>query len=353
MAICWVTAVSAAPWWTDRIWRPFLIRWLELWPSLQCRRSPCHGRERHLWIIHLIPGVVCLGTTCWRHRPLATRQCMCRLGCNFRIQSFGNMSVLHSLALSNEERHATMSRIRGAKKLFDASIWCRQVRSLSKLGSLAAWTGSADGSIILHVFSTCTHVIPWWFWCAACILHHDLTPVQFKVGVWYELAFHDITQCNGCGCTQFNMTRHGNVIEDMPLPQPASACLSSVLPLAGTAAWGLRSHAHGHGRRGLMDHGCRDTMWSLTSKHDSRQPLLLSSDGNQARDYIERAARSQWYFFFLLETGETVEEPRNGNRRMNMCRTQANRADFTILVHYQHHRYCSTRIKVASATCGS
>eukprot|EP00435_Cladocopium_sp_Y103_P052765 s1118_g16.t1 len=39
--------------------------------------------------------------------------------------------------------------------------------------------------------------------------------VDKYVGVWYELAFHDITQCNGCGCTQFNMTRHGNVIEDM------------------------------------------------------------------------------------------------------------------------------------------
>ena len=42
-------------------------------------------------------------------------------------------------------------------------------------------------------------------------------PVAVKVGVWYELAFHDITQCNGCGCTRFNMTRHGNVIEDMLL----------------------------------------------------------------------------------------------------------------------------------------
>ena len=39
--------------------------------------------------------------------------------------------------------------------------------------------------------------------------------VDKYVGVWYELAFHDITQCNGCGCTQFNMTRHGNIIEDM------------------------------------------------------------------------------------------------------------------------------------------
>ncbi|CAE7251901.1 unnamed protein product [Symbiodinium natans] len=39
--------------------------------------------------------------------------------------------------------------------------------------------------------------------------------VDKYVGVWYELAFHDITQCNGCGCTRFNMTRHGNVIEDM------------------------------------------------------------------------------------------------------------------------------------------
>lgn len=35
------------------------------------------------------------------------------------------------------------------------------------------------------------------------------------VGIWYELAFHDITQANGCGCTRFNMTRHGMVIEDM------------------------------------------------------------------------------------------------------------------------------------------
>jgi len=39
--------------------------------------------------------------------------------------------------------------------------------------------------------------------------------VDKYVGVWYELAFHDITQFNGCGCTQFNMTRYGNVIEDM------------------------------------------------------------------------------------------------------------------------------------------
>lgn len=39
--------------------------------------------------------------------------------------------------------------------------------------------------------------------------------VDKYVGVWYELAFHDITQFNGCGCTQFNMSRHGNVIEDM------------------------------------------------------------------------------------------------------------------------------------------
>ena len=31
----------------------------------------------------------------------------------------------------------------------------------------------------------------------------------------YELAFHDITQANMCGCTQFNMTRYGNIIEDM------------------------------------------------------------------------------------------------------------------------------------------
>ncbi|CAE8698269.1 unnamed protein product, partial [Polarella glacialis] len=35
------------------------------------------------------------------------------------------------------------------------------------------------------------------------------------VGIWYELAFHDITQFNGCGCTQFNMTRRDLVIEDM------------------------------------------------------------------------------------------------------------------------------------------
>mmetsp|Transcript_107628 Transcript_107628/g.303110 ORF Transcript_107628/g.303110 Transcript_107628/m.303110 type:complete len:892 (+) Transcript_107628:73-2748(+) len=39
--------------------------------------------------------------------------------------------------------------------------------------------------------------------------------VDKYVGIWYELAFHDITQFNGCGCTRFNMTRHGNVIEDM------------------------------------------------------------------------------------------------------------------------------------------
>ena len=174
MAICWWLRWVPPPWWTDRIWRPFLIRWLDLWPSLQCRRSPCQGRERHSWRIHLIPGVVCLGTTCWRHRPSATRQCMCWLGFNFRIQSFAKMSSIPSWALSNEERYPTMSRIRGAKKLFDASIWCRQVRSLSKLlGSLAAWTGPADSivwySMILHVFlyepskafSTCTHVIPW------------------------------------------------------------------------------------------------------------------------------------------------------------------------------------------------
>lgn len=35
------------------------------------------------------------------------------------------------------------------------------------------------------------------------------------IGIWYELAFHDITQANVCGCTRFNMTRHGVVIEDM------------------------------------------------------------------------------------------------------------------------------------------
>jgi len=35
------------------------------------------------------------------------------------------------------------------------------------------------------------------------------------VGIWYELAFHDITQFNGCGCTQFNMTRKDLMIEDM------------------------------------------------------------------------------------------------------------------------------------------
>jgi len=39
--------------------------------------------------------------------------------------------------------------------------------------------------------------------------------VDKYVGIWYELAFHDITQANMCGCTQFNMTRYGNVIEDM------------------------------------------------------------------------------------------------------------------------------------------
>lgn len=39
--------------------------------------------------------------------------------------------------------------------------------------------------------------------------------VDKYVGIWYELAFHDITQFNGCGCTRFNMTRHGTVIEDM------------------------------------------------------------------------------------------------------------------------------------------
>jgi len=39
--------------------------------------------------------------------------------------------------------------------------------------------------------------------------------VDKYLGTWYELAFHDITQFNGCGCTQFNMTRHGLVIEDM------------------------------------------------------------------------------------------------------------------------------------------
>lgn len=37
----------------------------------------------------------------------------------------------------------------------------------------------------------------------------------------------------------------------------------------------------------------------------------------------------------LLETVETMEEPRNGNRRMNMRGTQANSAVFTFLVH--HH----------------
>lgn len=39
--------------------------------------------------------------------------------------------------------------------------------------------------------------------------------VDKYVGIWYELAFHDITQFNGCGCTQFNMTRRGLIIEDM------------------------------------------------------------------------------------------------------------------------------------------
>lgn len=39
--------------------------------------------------------------------------------------------------------------------------------------------------------------------------------VDKYVGVWYELAFHDITQFNGCGCTQFNMTRNDLIIEDM------------------------------------------------------------------------------------------------------------------------------------------
>lgn len=39
--------------------------------------------------------------------------------------------------------------------------------------------------------------------------------IEKYVGVWYELAFHDITQFNGCGCTQFNMTLHGSIVEDM------------------------------------------------------------------------------------------------------------------------------------------
>jgi len=39
--------------------------------------------------------------------------------------------------------------------------------------------------------------------------------VDKYTGIWYELAFHDITQPNMCGCTRFNMTRSGNVIEDM------------------------------------------------------------------------------------------------------------------------------------------
>eukprot|EP00933_Yihiella_yeosuensis_P081613 TRINITY_DN95269_c0_g1_i1.p1 TRINITY_DN95269_c0_g1~~TRINITY_DN95269_c0_g1_i1.p1 ORF type:complete len:281 (-),score=35.36 TRINITY_DN95269_c0_g1_i1:104-904(-) len=39
--------------------------------------------------------------------------------------------------------------------------------------------------------------------------------VDKYVGIWYELAFHDITQFNGCGCTLFNMTRRNFVIEDM------------------------------------------------------------------------------------------------------------------------------------------
>jgi len=39
--------------------------------------------------------------------------------------------------------------------------------------------------------------------------------VDKYIGIWYELAFHDITQANMCGCTRFNMTRDGNVIEDM------------------------------------------------------------------------------------------------------------------------------------------
>lgn len=39
--------------------------------------------------------------------------------------------------------------------------------------------------------------------------------VDKYVGIWYELAFHDITQFNGCGCTRFNMTRKDLVIEDM------------------------------------------------------------------------------------------------------------------------------------------
>jgi hypothetical protein len=39
--------------------------------------------------------------------------------------------------------------------------------------------------------------------------------VDKYMGIWYELAFHDITQANMCGCTQFNMTLYGTVIEDM------------------------------------------------------------------------------------------------------------------------------------------
>jgi len=39
--------------------------------------------------------------------------------------------------------------------------------------------------------------------------------VDKYTGIWYELAFHDITQANVCGCTQLNMTRYGTVIEDM------------------------------------------------------------------------------------------------------------------------------------------
>eukprot|EP00929_Paragymnodinium_shiwhaense_P069333 TRINITY_DN3497_c0_g1_i1.p1 TRINITY_DN3497_c0_g1~~TRINITY_DN3497_c0_g1_i1.p1 ORF type:complete len:905 (+),score=212.67 TRINITY_DN3497_c0_g1_i1:59-2773(+) len=44
-----------------------------------------------------------------------------------------------------------------------------------------------------------------------------LPPFQVDkyMGIWYELAFHDITQPNMCGCTRFNMTNRGGTIEDM------------------------------------------------------------------------------------------------------------------------------------------
>ena len=77
-------------------------------------------------------------------------------------------------------------------------------------------------------------------------------------------------------------------------------------------AWGLQSPAPGHGRRVLMGHGYRDTMWSLARWIKMvtfcTGPIFSPQEGQPAH----------WQFKMVVSSCDLSRYLRNGNRRMNM-----------------------------------